>query len=70
MSQTTKKFTFKTIAEAEKHFGGLANTLEALGTYATSLAARTAYNADKNELLKVAKQLLKDGKITMPGKGA
>ena len=63
-----KQITFKTVAEAEKHFGGTANMLEKLGAFATNLAARTVYNAEKNELLKVAKQLLKDGKITMPAK--
>ena len=67
MSQI-KQITFKTLAEAEKHFGGAANVLEVLGSYATNKVARTAYNAEKNDLLKVAKQLLKDGKITMPAR--
>jgi hypothetical protein len=68
MPSTTKKFQFKTIQEAEKHFGGTANTLEALSAFATNQAARTAYNAEKNELLKFAKQLVKDGKLQMPPK--
>jgi hypothetical protein len=63
-----KTITFKTIAEAVKHFGGEANLLEALGSYATNMAARKVYNQEKNDLLKVAKELLKQGKITMPAK--
>lgn len=47
---------FKTIAEAVKHFGGEQNMLKRLSSLADNLVAREAYNKEKNELLKWAKE--------------
>ena len=70
MPQISKKVVhnFKTFAEAVKFYGGEANALEALSTWATRRANEKAKNKDGRELLKVAMELLKEGKITLPAK--
>lgn len=63
-------YTFKSVADAVKHYGGEANMLEALSSYATNQSARTEYNAQKNATLKAAQQLLKAGSLVRNADGS
>lgn len=57
----------KTLAETVKALGGEANVLAILIAYQKNQVARTAYNANKNAILKAAMQAVKEGKLVVPG---